>query len=351
MAQLYSEFKKFHEAIKLKRYDENATLIEKRDKILTALREGLSKHFESLEEKKLTFDFFNQGSYAMNTGIRPLEEGEYDIDVGIRFHVSIDGVYEDPTKLKALVRDVLQDHEGVPEVRRSCVTVDYPKDEYHVDLAIYASSESNFGQNYLARGFLGSSSNNKSWEPSDAEYFIELIGNRHDGKDGEQFRRIIRYLKRWKDHRFRSAGSEAPVGIGLTMSVYEYFIPDFDQAYGTARDLLAILRVVRKMKAAFRLCNHEENDGFERGRRLQAFIPVKPKDDVYNRMSNKQMEKFEKKLEELCAALEEAFKEPDPVEAAKTLQKQFGDDFPVPEPGDKSKKASKPAFGSSSSSA
>jgi hypothetical protein len=352
VAQLLSkEFSKFHETIKLKRYDENATLRDKRDKILKALRDGLTKHFASSEEAKPTFDWFNQGSYAMNTGIKPLGDGDYDIDVGIRFHVSINGTYSDPTTLKALVRDVLQDHGGVPTIKRPCVTVDYPNDDYHVDLAIYASAESNNNQNHLAKGYEGSSVDNKTWEPSDAEAFIKLVDERHDGPNGQQFRRIIRYLKRWKDHRFRSDGNEAPVGIGLTLNVYHAFVPDFDSRDGSPRDLLALLKVVRLMLADFATAPHEENGEIKKGRRLKASIPVKPWDDVYDRMSNKQMEKFENRLKELREALETAYGEIDPFDAAKILQKQFGDDFPIPDPESNARKTSKPAITTSSSSA
>jgi len=66
---LQSPFMKFHEAILLKRFDENAELREKRDRILKRLRDNLS----------VTFEPFNQGSYSMGTGIKPLD-GDYDID-------------------------------------------------------------------------------------------------------------------------------------------------------------------------------------------------------------------------------------------------------------------------------
>ena len=350
MALLQREFRQFHENIKLKRYDENATLREKRDKVLAALQNGLQKHFEDSEQARPTFDWFNQGSYAMNTGIQPLDEGDFDIDVGVRFHVSKDD-YDDPTDLKAMVKEVLEDHDGVPEIKRPCVTVDYPNDAYHVDLAIYASAEMNDGRDYLAKGYVGSEDKYKEWESSGAKGFIKLIEERHSGRDGEQFRRVIRYLKRWKDHRFRSEGNEAPVGIGLTLSVFNGFFPDFDSADNSPRDLLALLSVVKKMLTSFNYEVHLENGESKLGRRLKAVIPTDPQDDVYDRMSNKQMEKFEKRLRELEGALYQAYSETDPVEAAKQLQVQFGDDFPVPEHGENSRKSSKPAITTSSSSA
>jgi hypothetical protein len=105
------------------------------------------------------------------------------------------------------------------------------------------------------------------------------------------------------------------------------------------------------MLADFATAPHEENGEIKKGRRLKASIPVKPWDDVYDRMSNKQMEKFENRLKELREALETAYGEIDPFDAAKILQKQFGDDFPIPDPESNARKTSKPAITTSSSSA
>ena len=79
MVNLQSEFEEFHENIKLKEFDENSILREKRDILLDKLKKNIS-------EEAASYTTFNQGSYAMGTGIKH-EDGDYDIYVGIRFDI------------------------------------------------------------------------------------------------------------------------------------------------------------------------------------------------------------------------------------------------------------------------
>lgn len=58
---------------------------------------------------------------------------------------------------------------------------------------------------------------------------------------------------------------------------------------------------------------------------------MKPHTDVYERVSNIQMEDFKNKLLKLEAALTDAIETSDLNEATKILNKQFGDDFPIVE--------------------
>ena len=142
MLNLQKEFLDFHENIKLS--DENATLREKREILLNKLSENIC-------EEAATYTTFNQGSYAMGTGIKP-EDDDYDIDVGIKFDINKDD-YSDPVKVKKWVRDALEGHTKSVKIRRSCVTVTYQKDNepiYHVDFAIYAGLN-NYGKLYIAK--------------------------------------------------------------------------------------------------------------------------------------------------------------------------------------------------------
>ncbi|MGB2739093.1 MAG: nucleotidyltransferase, partial [Cognaticolwellia sp.] len=104
MTQLQNEFKKFHNEIKLGTYDENSTLRDKRDTLINDLRDSLKNEKIPGTDKPLTFTKIDQGSYAMNTGIKP-KNNDYDIDVGIIFDISNDEY--DSNNLKKLVRDKL----------------------------------------------------------------------------------------------------------------------------------------------------------------------------------------------------------------------------------------------------
>lgn len=331
MADIQSQFVQFHEAIKLNNFEENVVLREKRDLILDKLRTNLGKDFDDKGQKPPTFTTRNQGSYAMGTGVKPLY-GDYDIDVAVIFNID-KSAYPDPTKVKQWVVDALRGHNV--EMKRPCVTVQYQRKGepiYHLDLPIYSAGDQNAdGKTYLAKGFPGSASENKRWEPSDFVALCEKINNRFEGSDREQFRRVIRCLKRWKDHRFPSSGNAAPVGIGVTIAAYNWFEPKVQSLFsGKPDDLGALLHLVRRVLEQFQTT--WTGEGFVS--RLKLSMPVEPWDNPFDRMSDKQMSNLESRLKELRDGLADAQRRVDPVEAAKLMREHFGDDFPVPEPKD-----------------
>ena len=85
---IQSELRKFNDKIRVD-FKTKEELREKRDVLLSKLRE--SDELPSFEE-------FNQGSYAIYTGIEPELDGEYDIDVALRFIANKDDY--DPLTLK-----------------------------------------------------------------------------------------------------------------------------------------------------------------------------------------------------------------------------------------------------------
>lgn len=335
MADVQSEFRQFHETIQLSWNNEGALLRTRRDRVLDRLRTGLEQR-RAAGAFAPRFDVFNQGSYAMGTGVTPID-GEYDIDVGLRFRTTREEC-PDPRTLKQLVHDIVSPHTQDVRAKGPCVTVNYVGD-FHVDLAIYATEGD---VDYLARGHIGSPPERRIWEESGARSFIDRVQNHLSGEDREQFRRTIRYLKRWRDHCFRTAGNEAPVGIGLTLNALGWFVPQ-------PEDLAALIHLVRQMHGGFSYRPHEERNELPYGQRLVAHMPVAPRDDVYDRMSNRQMELFRTRLGTLLDALLLAWDEPDPHEACVLLREQFGDDFPVPEPGTHARRSGAAAVVTSSS--
>lgn len=81
MADLQTQFNKFHETIKID-FEGNKPLREKRDVILAELRAGLKKQFLT---NSPTFKDFVQVSYDLATGVEPLQGEDYDIDIGLDF--------------------------------------------------------------------------------------------------------------------------------------------------------------------------------------------------------------------------------------------------------------------------
>lgn len=351
MANVQSQFDTFYRRIKLGRFDEEKTLREKRDIIRQTLRDKLPSVFKAHGEAYPAPIFRDQGSYALGTGIKPLDGDDYDIDQGVYFPVSTE-TYRDPVALKQRVFEALDGHTDEVRVRTPCVTVFYHQEGehvYHVDLAVYSDGAQNAdGKARLARGKAYSSDEYRFWEASDVQNLADTIFARFGNtNDSDQFRRVVRYLKRWKDVDFPSGGNAAPVGIGLTIAACDSFQARYrDVVMGAPDDLAALDALVRAMLNRF---TSTWDDG-KLVRRLAANLPVEPRDDPFARMTAEQMEAFENKLKALRDALDAAACAVDPTEACETLRSVFGDDFPVP-PREETAKRHVRAISSSSSSA
>jgi hypothetical protein len=307
-------FRKFNEAIQLTNFNKNAELRKKRDAILDRLRKGLSPQHK--------FTWFNQGSYQVGTGVRPLK-GDYDIDVGIEFPASYRD--HDPVIVKGWVYEAVKPHTARVEWRNPCITVYYQEGGepiYHVDLAVLAKDPDSKGH-FLALGKQHSSADLRKWQPDHRKSFMEDIENKFSGEDAGQLCRVIRYLKRWRHVHFASEGSAAPTGISLTIAAYLWFRPtkvpssqlDYD-------DLGATTKLVGSMLGNFRPVQGSNGGGASR---LTLPFPRIPHDDVCKRMSNQQMQELHGRLVQLRTWLEEARRSGSP----ELLQRAFGSQFPA----------------------
>jgi len=341
MKNLQKQFDEFHDTIKLRRFEHNSTLREKRDIVLSKLDDRLPNVFEEHEEDLPEYDTKDLGSYAMGTGNKPVDE-DFDIDQGIFFHVPKREY--NPVFLKERIHEALDGHTEKVRIRRSCVTVWYQRDGehvYHVDLAVFADGGL-FGNPYIAKGRENSSDEYRFWEKSDPIGLIEIIHNRFEGTDRVQFRRIVRYLKRWRDENFSSDGNRAPISVGLTVAAYRWMANEyFDDAETEPDDVSSLLGLVEKML--------NEYKGVL-GNRLVVELPVEPFNDLFEDMTDRHQAKLKDRLETLHDALTEARNEPDPRAACQTLEKVFGEDFPVPEKEETAEKQGKP-YASSSTAA
>lgn len=334
MADVQVHFDEFHEMIKLRRYEENHTLREKRDIIRRRLDERLPAVFARHREESPDYRILDQGSYAADTGVVPLK-GDFDIDQGLYFDIDEDEW--DPVTLKQRVRDALAGHTrgsggraGV-RIRRPCVTVQYHRSDapvYHVDIAVYADG-SNFsnGLPRIAMGKEQSAEENCGWEAADPRGLHDLITSAYREDDGRQFRRVIRYLKRWKDLRFPAGGHAAPRGIALTVACYEHFEPTY-RARDWPDDLAALQEVVAGLLGHFR--NRSGAWFFGSRWSVQIPLPVAPGTNLCEAMTPDQVDRFRTKLLRLEEVLGRARRARTERRACEALQKVFGDAFPVP---------------------
>lgn len=326
MANLQIQFNNFHNAIKVD-FDDNQPLRDKRDLIVGNLKEGLRKLFST---NAPTFNSFNQGSYDLATGVKPLSGEDYDIDVGLIFDFS-KNTYK-PVQVKKWVYDALNTGSRTVEIKRPCVRVQYNSNGtkwFHVDLAIYSTDIDYLGNkvNYIAKGFIGSSEDKKIWEISEPFRLKERLKSKiTNSSDRDQFRRIIRYLKRWKDYNFSSTVAGRPTGIALTACCYNLFMPQKDYVYNSYTnsysyqysDLRALQNIVSGIIAMFNWNNQ-----------ISVKLPVEPYNDLFEKMSDNQMLLMKTKMTALRDILLTASNEPLSLIACIKLQKVFGNDFPT----------------------
>lgn len=319
-----TEFLAFYGRIKLD-YDVRSELAEKRDILISILRNS---------GKLPGFEVLNQGSYSMHIGTEPLEGKEYDIDIGLRFN-SNSSDYE-PMELKNIIQDILKDHtEYGASIKKPCVTVTYKKDgeaAYHVDLVVYTYEDktNHDSQMYLARG-KDSDPDEICWEKSDPTGLIDYINDAVNKDNRDQYRRVIRYIKRWKNLKFDSDGHAEPASIGITLIAADHF-----EAYTSNDgydDLNAVLSLSNSINGLFRFeCVNDKGRLLYRIKYpMPSSLSFESDTDAFVKMTDSQMTDFKDKNEKLIRDLNAVKEEADEVEQCKKLQKIFGDDFHVPE--------------------
>lgn len=285
---LQKHFEDFNDKIRVD-YDTKSELADKRDILLDKLRQN---------EELPSFAALNQGSYSMFTGVEPVDDKEYDIDVGLRFDVNCDEY--GPMDLKQKVADILKNHTDMgAEIKKPCVTVTYKKDgeaAYHVDLVIYVydDCEDHNSQMYLARG---KKTENAVWEKSDPKGLANYINEAVDDKnDREQFRRVIRYLKRWKNIKFDSHGHAEPSSIGLTLIAADYFKPCNNN--GQYSDIDALVSLVNEITSLFKYERTSESgkELFRIRYPMPSGLNFESNTDAFDKMTDIQMTDFKERI-------------------------------------------------------
>jgi hypothetical protein len=337
------QFIKFHKNIKLD-MDDLKSVIDKRNMLIDEIRAYIKKMCEEKKIKLIRIETFNQGSYAMGTGNKAWhDEDDYDIDCGLLFEISTKDYT--PTQVKKWVHDALDCNQfRNVEWKKACIRVQYIEQglpKFHVDFACYSNANVD-GKIYLAKGTPTSAQENKKWEVAEPKKLRDLINNKYsDEEECSQFKRVIRFIKRWKDKQFTSKNGR-PTGIALTALAYNGFKASTKNLFSWAED-------INDLKATKDFVNYIINQFGFWDDRIHVSLPVPPGNDLFMKMTDQQCKDFKEKLEKLRDALAEAENETDPHEACKLLRKQFGDDFPVPPKEDTGQSRKRAVAGTSES--
>ena len=317
---IQTHFDEFHKRIKLGRLDEAYKRARERDDSIT---EQVKNAFDDAEYP-VTSNFI-QGSLATNTAILPID-GDYDIDRALVIDSS--NAPSNPVTPKNTVLEVLESR-GFKNARikKPCVTADYSSDDLHIDFVVYKK----YGDQYhLAVGKKNSDENNREWSKADPRGLLDWINDRsafgYDAdKKHEQFRRLVRYLKRWRDFQFSALVAAKVYSIGLTVMVREQFQPAFNTE-GFKQDLASLRRTVSQMLSGgyFR----DEGNGQYR---VRVLLPKQPWRDIFYGSSLDTGTQFTNKLKHLEDKLLEAEGMENEREQCEIMNKLFGDDFMVPD--------------------
>jgi hypothetical protein len=265
----------------------------------------------------------------------PIEPLEYDIDVGLRFALRPEDY--SAGEVRKWVLAAVEGHTDRVEDKRPCIRVGYASG-YHVDLVAYScwleGTREQFRLGHKADG----------WRPADPPGLLDAVNkarkpyeNTEDSRSKtDQFRRAVRYLRRWDDVAMPKESESKPSGLAYVLLCDQRLRPK--QFVNGDPDDRAALEVLSASAAA------------EPGR-LAAKKPTPEYEDLFSKVSDGEMAKLKDRFAALRKALEEADAEPDPVDACKILRGVFGEDFPVPPPEDTGKQTRRPAIVPSSASA
>ena len=331
MADVQKYFEQFHETIRTD-YDSDQKLREKRDIVLDKITKNLR------DADRPSFDVLHQGSYSKDarTGVKMIEDLRYDIDIGLRF--AIKETEYTAKEVRGWVWEAVGDHTGDVQEKGPCIRVIYAEG-FHLDLVSYARWTDDAGQEQYRLAH-----KDNGWRPTDPpgllKYFRdarEPFGQLTDSATStDQFRRVVRYLKRWYDEQIPKDSADKPTGLGFTLLCRDRLVSTSTWD-GDSDDRKALRNLASSAESQLG--------------RISAYKPTPEFEDLFGRLSDSAMDKLKSRFGDMRSALEDADAEADPVKACKRLKEVFGRDFPVPKPPDTAKKTSAPAIVTSSYSA
>lgn len=331
--KLQKQFEEFHGEIALtdhRELKEKRSILEKelKDKFPEKMNKEKKLKEENSNDLKISdLKFIDQGSWAqgVKTSIDPMNK-TFDRDVAMIFPLDI-LIHKDPREIKKIVKDILTiQGKREPKIKEPCVTVTYSKegDEiYHLDFPIYAKAK--YGNLYLARG--KECSESYEWEESDPEGLNEYFKEQFEGEIGNQKRRIVRYLKQWKQIKYNGSqnGNEIPPSIGLTILVCKNF------QYNEKNDLKTLYYTLKRIYDKFIVIKNSEKEITEVI--IYCDLPTKPFSDVFYKMrkSKEHLITFYKRFQNFYENIRNAYEAEHDHEAANYIVKSLGSEFEVPD--------------------
>jgi len=302
MANNHEQFTAFNTTIKLAN-DKKDELLKNRK----ALRERIIKYFKENKPDEIQPKFHSQGSFAMNTTVNPIRYWsdndekylqKYDIDDGVYFIG--DEEQEDRYVVQTYhnwIYEAVKNHTDKGAIaKNTCVRVTYA-DGHHIDLPIYYKKDDDTPE--LAHKA-------KSWIESDPKAFYEWFNEK--ASKNQQLRRIVRYLKAWKDYReYSNPQKKIPSGFILTILAVNNI------SYNSNRDDISLMNTLKNIKSAL-------------DSRFECKRPTPPyAENLLEGYNHKDY--FLNELDKFITSAEQAVNGSNPKDACMKWQKHFGERF------------------------
>lgn len=186
-----------------------------------ALRNKIRDHFK--EKDWGVPKFHSQGSFPLDTNLNPIKKTTNDGDVKEEYDLD-DGVYficpkserKEPATYHDRIMKAVAGHAESEIDKTTCVRVVYA-DGHHIDLPSYWLEKDGDTPQLTHKS--------KGYTESDPKAFEDWVDEKISNANGNgQLRRVIRYLKAWKDFREDKNNSlKLPSGFILTILACNHF--------------------------------------------------------------------------------------------------------------------------------
>lgn len=273
-----------------------------------SLRKKIRSYIENEKPNEISPKFGDQGSIPMETAVNPIpviiDEDTtllpFDLDDGVYFIVPNE--YEERKSINTYHSWIVNAVDGhtntTPIDKTTCVRVIFA-DGHNIDLPIYFMVEG---------GIPEIAHKSRGWIKSDPLAFAQWFNEKAD--DDPQLRRIVRYLKAWRNFREVNNNSlKLPSGFELTILAAENFKPN-------ERDDVALRDTANAIYGTLQ-------DSFE------CWRPTTPIEDVFEEYSETRENNFLDALERLVNNCDKAAQETNYKTSSEHLRKEFGDRFPL----------------------
>ncbi len=250
-------------------------------------------------------DVFLQGSYANGTAVKPVQGGEYDVDIVCVSADQADSATSALADMYKLLDDTGRYH-GRLELKKPCVRIQYADDEigkFHVDVVPVRVDQTHD----IAP--LDAPRRQSGWHPTAPNEYTEWCA-----RQGPQFIRTVKMLKRWRDEHqgVRQAIKSIVLQVLVARHMPSRLMSDGECIYQVLHGIHQDLEPLAGPPAVLN--------------------PVLPDENLTKRWELDHFRNFQKELAEAVELAQEAIEASTLVEACEHWRELFGDSFPAVAP-------------------